>query len=98
MPEIEIMNEVVREEIRKQQARRRAETERARTVEASRDKLLARRLTALERRLNRRPTMLQRTLRPVVNAWAMVWAVWSRRGEIIVNFCIRRGLIERAEI
>lgn len=71
MPEISIMNEVVREEIRKQQAKRRAETERARTVEASRDRLLARRLAALNKRLNRKPNALRRLLGA---SWAMVYA------------------------
>lgn len=97
MTDIATMNEVVREEIRKQQARRRAEAERARTVEASRDRLLARRLYALEKRLNRKPTLLQRLWRPVEETWCMFWAIVLLWPEMLVNWLQLHGYIEKVE-
>lgn len=92
MPEISIMNEVVREEIRKQQAKRRAETERARTVEASRDRLLARRLAALNKVINRKPNALRRLL---AASWAMVYACLLYWPTMLLNWLEGKGYIER---
>ena len=97
MPEIAVMNEIVREEIRKQQAKRRAETERARTVEASRDRLLARRLTCLSRRLNRKPNALQRLVEPFAEVWAQTWAVIFYWPDMLLTWLEMKGHIEKVE-
>lgn len=95
--DVAIMNSIVKEEIRKHQAKRRAETERARTVEASRDRLLARRLSEIEKVINPSPNLLRRLWRPVANAWAMFWAVALNGGEIFLAWCEKRKLIEKVE-
>lgn len=92
--DIATMNDIVREEIRKHQSKRRAETERARMVEASRGRLLARRLAALNKVLNRKPRLLQRLCAPLVNAWALCWAVSKYAPEIAINWCVAHGWIE----
>lgn len=97
MTDTATMNRIVREEIRKQQARRRAETERARTVEASRDRLLARRLAALNKVINRKPNALKRFTGAVANAWAMVWAVALYWPTMLLNGLERTGFIERVD-
>lgn len=88
------MKDVVQEEINRQQARRRAATERARTVEASRDRLLARRLAALNKRLNRKPNLFQRLWRPVTDAWELMWAVLFFLPEMFINLCLEKGWLE----
>ena len=95
--DIAIMNEVVREEIRKQQAKRRAETERACAVEASRNRLLARRLTALNKVINRRPNLFKRLWAPVARAWELSWGVWHCAPEIFLNWCVTKGWLEKVE-
>ena len=97
MPDIATMNEVVREEIRKQQAKRRAETERARTVEASRDRLLARRLAALNNVINRKPNALHRLTGAVAASWAMVYAFLLYWPTMLLNWLEAKGYIERVE-
>lgn len=97
MTDIATMNEVVREEIRKQQARRRAETERARTVEASRDRLLARRLAALNKRLNRKPNALRRLVGRLAASWAMAYAVLLYWPTMLLNWLEVKGYIERVD-
>ena len=95
--DIATMNDIVREEIRKHQSKRRAETERARMVEASRGRLLARRLTALNKVLNRKPRLLKRLCAPVTNTWALCWAMSRYAPEILLNWCEAMGWIERVD-
>ena len=97
MPDIAIMNAIVREEIRKHQADRRAETERARTVEASRDRLLARNLAEIEKAMNPKPTLLRRLWRPVANAWAMWWAILINAGDFLTALLVKLDLVEVVE-
>lgn len=84
------INGVASAEIRRQQERMRAETERARTVEASRDRLLSRRLAEIIRELDARPGLLRRIWRGAVNAWALFWATLICWSEAL-------GLIEEVE-
>lgn len=66
-------------------------------VEESRDRLLARSLAEITHRLNHKPNLLQRVLRPVVNAWAMLWAVALYWPTMLINLGIRRGWIVRVD-
>ena len=74
------MNGVVQEEIRRQQARMRGECERARTVEASRNRLLADRCHEYDRMTKRRPISF---FDRIENTWCMVWAVLICWGEAL---------------
>lgn len=75
------INGVVKEEMRRQQAKFQAERERAAAVEASRNRLLARQKTELMRKTYYRPNLFRRLLRPFENAWAMFWATLICWGE-----------------
>lgn len=95
------MNGIVQEEIRRQQAQMQAERKAdevyTRMVKGDRDQLRAERSADLTRTLTRRPNLLQRLCAPVVNAWAMFWALVLNAGEIFVNWCIIHGMIEVVE-
>lgn len=74
------INGVADADIRHKQAAMRAETERARTVEASRDRLLAVRLAEIGKAMKNKPSLLHRFWSRAEGVWAMLWAVtlcWS---------------------
>ena len=91
------INGVADEEIRRKQDHMRAATERARVVKTSRNRLLARRMAAITRKLNRKPNLFQRIWAPVAESWAMAWAVWFNAGEIFINWCVEKGWLEKVE-
>ena len=84
------INGVASAEIRRQQDRMRAETERARTVEASRDRLLTCRLTEIAEKLDARPGLLHRLHQRAVDAWALLWGTFICWSEAL-------GLIEEVD-
>ena len=87
------MNSLVSMEIKRQQARMRAEKELARTEQARRNRMLEEKLQAMERRYTRRPSPIKRIIDKVENAWCMAWAVWFNAGEIFINWCILKGFL-----
>lgn len=94
--ELIYMSDAVKMEIRKQQARRRAadaaEFERARMVEYSRDRLLARDLQMRRDQAAKRPGFFRRKLEELENAWAVTWAVLMLTGEIFILWGEAAGL------
>lgn len=81
------INGVVHQEMRRQQAKMRAEREHAHVVEVSRDRLLRQSLTEIRRKLYKRPNLLRRAWDSIVNAWAMGWAM-------LICYSLGLGLIE----
>ena len=73
------IDHVVKEEVKRQ----RAEAERAHVVEASRDRLLARKSAEVERRLNHRRGLFRRLCDRLADAWAMAWAMVICYGEAL---------------
>lgn len=74
------VNGVASAEIQRQQDAMRAETERARTVEASRDRLLASRLAEIGKAMENKPSLMCRFWSRAEGVWAMFFAVvlcWS---------------------
>lgn len=69
------INGIVSAEMKRQQEMMRAERERTRMVEASRDKLLCHNLENINHRMRRRRNPIRRMWERLVNAWAMGWAV-----------------------
>ena len=84
------MARAVYEEINKQQRSRVAAEERARTVEESRNRLLARELEAARKRMVRKPTLKERA----VDAWAITWAVWKILNALFIEWGEAVGLWE----
>lgn len=97
MTDVAIMNAVVRDEIRQQQARVRARVELNRTMRASHERALAKRIAELDQKYTRRPGPFKRLLEHVENAWCMAWAVWMYAPEIFLNWCEAMGWIERVD-
>ena len=95
------MNGIVKDEIRRQQEllkeQHAAEANRASAIEARRDRLLTERLAELSQKVNRRPNLLQRLWGPVVNSWAMFWALVLNAGEIFLAWCVKHDLVEVVE-
>lgn len=82
----------VREEIRMQQGTRVAREERARQIEHSRDRLLARDLEARRAQADRRPGFIRRRLEGLENAWAITWATMMLGVEIFALWGEALGL------
>lgn len=88
---------VADQDIRRKQEKMRAEITRTRAVEARRNRMLARDLAEIEGMVNPKLNVFQRLWRPVADAWALFWAVWFNFDEIIINWCLEKGMIEEAE-
>lgn len=93
--DIATMNAVVREEILRQQARRRAKAALESTERTRQEDELRARIAALNIKYNRRESLPKRLLRRVADTWALYWAVWMNAPEIFLNWCEAKGWIEQ---
>lgn len=69
------INGVVSAEMKRQQEKMRAERERARMVEVSRDKLLQRNLEDINRQMRKRKNPLRLGWELIVDTWSFGWAL-----------------------
>ena len=81
------INGIASAEMKRQQARLRAERECHRITEASRNKLLRRSLDDINRKMRKSRNPIRRAWDRVVNAWAMGWAM-------LICYSLGLGLIE----
>lgn len=69
------INGIVSAEMKRQQEMMKAERERTRTIESSRDKLLQRNLDDINRRMHKRKSPLRLVWELIVDTWSFGWAL-----------------------